>query len=153
MLGAHHVGDSNGRKRYAVGAAGGRVEGGGAGGTLAAAKDVGAEDKPVVGVDGFARADQVVPPAGLPVVEVVEAGAVVVAAEGVADEDGVVAGGVEAAVGFVAKGKTGEDAAIVAGEGFGGPVVARGHEADFARFGGGGGGRILGGVVHGWEGT
>ena len=153
VLGAHHVGDGYRRKRNAVGAAGGGTERGRAGGALATTEDVGAEDKPEVGIDGFARADEVVPPTGLTVVEAVEAGAVVVAAEGVADEDGVVAGGVEAAVGFVAEGETGEDAAVVAAEGLGGPVVARGHEADFARFGGGGGGRILGGVVNGWEGT
>ena len=39
-----------------------------------------------------------------------------VAAEGVADEDGVVAGGVEGAVGLVAEGETGELLAVFEGE-------------------------------------
>ncbi len=156
LLRAHHVADGDGGERDPVGAAGGGIGGEGAGGALAAAEHVGADDEVVVGVHGLAGADEVVPPAGLAVVERVDAGAVVVAGEGVADEDGVVGGGVEAAVGLVAQGETREHVAVVAGEGLGAGEIARLDEADLAGFGGGGGGKVVvveGGVVHagGWE--
>jgi len=57
---------------------------------------------------------------------------VVVAAERMADEDGVVARGVEPAVGFVAQGKTGEHLAALKGEGRGTDEVMRLNQADLA---------------------
>ena len=77
-----------------------------------------------------------------------------IAAEGVADEDGVVAGGVERAVGFVAEGETDEFLAVLKREG------ARAHEIlgrdesdvvgrEVGRRGRGGGGG-LGFVGHAW---
>jgi hypothetical protein len=62
----------------------------------------------------------------------VPAGGVVVAAEGVADEDGVVARGVEGAVGFVAEGEGGEGLTAAESKGFEMDEIARGHEADLA---------------------
>jgi len=117
---------------------------------LAAAEDVGADDEVAVGIEGFAGADEVIPPAGFAVGEGVDAGAVVVAREGVADEDGVGAGGVQATVGFVAEGEAGEGGAVVAGEGLGSGEVAGLDEADLARLGERGGGEIIieGGIVH-----
>ena len=77
-----------------VGPAGERVDRGRAGGALAAAEDVGADDERVVGVEGAAGADQRLPPAA-------GAAGPAVAGEGVEDEDGVVAGGIEPAPGAV----------------------------------------------------
>ena len=132
FLRAHHVADGDEGKLDPVGAAGFGVEGGRAGGALAAAEDVGADDEEAAGVDGLAGADEVVPPAGFFVGRRVPAGGVVVAAEGVADEDGVVARGVEGAVGFVAEGEGGEGLTAAERKGFGMNEIARGHEADLA---------------------
>jgi hypothetical protein len=131
-LGAHHVADRDEGKQDAVGPAGGGVEGGRAGGALAAAEDVGADDEEAAGIDGFAGADEVVPPAGLFVGRGSASRRVVVAAEGVADEHGVVARGVERAVGLVAKREAGEDLAAAERERFPVDEIARSNEADVA---------------------
>ena len=156
FLGAHHVEDGEGGEAKAVGFAGGGVGRRGAGGAGAAAGDVGADDEEAAGVDGLAGADKVVPPAGFFVGGGVPTGGVVVAGEGVADEDGVVAGGVKGAVGLVAEGEAVELLAVFEGEGTGENVVLGRDEADVVRRqvtrGGRGGGRGLGFVGHAGDG-
>lgn len=84
--------------------AGGWVGGGWAGGSVATAEGIGADDEPFAGVEGLAWADEVGPPAvvaffGPAAVGAgdvgVEACGVVAAGEGVEEEDGVAAVGVE----------------------------------------------------------
>ena len=99
FLEAHHVADGDDRELHRVGAAGRGVDRAGARRAAAAAEDVRAEDEVFVGVEGFAGADHVVPPAGLAFVA--DAGGVRVAGEGVQDQDRVRFGGVQFAVGFV----------------------------------------------------
>ena len=89
FLGGHHVADGHHRKFQAVGLAGGRVGAGRPGGSPAAADDVRTDHPVAVGVEGLARSDHAVPPAAVAVVRVVNAGGVVVARQGVADQDGV----------------------------------------------------------------
>ena len=113
FLGTNHVGDGNDGEVDAKGLTGGGVDRERTGGALAAADDVTAEDKVAVGVEGFAGADDVVPPAGFAVREAMDTGTVMIAREGVADEDGVVAGGIEAAVGLVANRESGDSATTV----------------------------------------
>ena len=102
----HHVADGDGGKIAAVGLAGGGVDAAGAGGAAATAQQIGADDEEAVGVDRLARADHDVPPAGI--VLLVVPGDVRIPAEGVADQDGVVARGVELAVGLVGDGDAGQ---------------------------------------------
>ena len=99
---------------------------------MAAAEDVGADDEEAAGVDGFAGADEVVPPAGFFVGRGVPTSAVVIAAESMANEDGVVAGGVQRAVGFVAELETGNALAAAEGERMRVDEIARRYEADLA---------------------
>ena len=72
----------------------------GSGGAAAAAQHVGADHEILVGVEGLAGADHVVPPAGLAGFGA-DAGGVGVAGEGVQHQDGVGLGGVQLAVGLV----------------------------------------------------
>src|SRR5688572_28219759 len=81
---------------------------GGAGGSLAAAEDVDADDEPAVRVDALAPADEVVPPARGRVAWPGRAGGVGVAGQGVADEDRVGARGVELAPRLVGEGEAPE---------------------------------------------
>ncbi|MNL61067.1 hypothetical protein D3C87_1849410 [compost metagenome] len=67
-----------------------------------AAEGVDGDDEVALGVDGLARPDHRVPPADLLVARVIAARRVRVAGEEVADEHGVVARRVEAAVGLEA---------------------------------------------------
>ena len=103
VLCPHHVPDRHAGKRDPVGAAGGRVDRSRPTGTLAAPDDVGAENEVAVRVDRLARPDQIVPPARFTVAQTVNARAVVVAAQRVANQDRVVARGVEPAIGLVAE--------------------------------------------------
>ena len=105
----HHVADGDGGEVAAVGLAGGGVEAAGAGGAAAAAQQIGADDKVAVGVNRLARAHRDVPPAGI--VLLVVLGHVRIAADGMADQDGVVARGVELAVGLVSDRDAGKLAA------------------------------------------
>ncbi|MNF78292.1 hypothetical protein D3C84_604680 [compost metagenome] len=100
-LAVHPVFHGQHREVGAVGAAGFRVAAAGSGGAVAAAEVVEADDEELAGVDRLAGADAAVPPARLAVVGAVVAGGVVVAGEGVADQHGIAALGVERAVGFV----------------------------------------------------
>ena len=113
LLGADHVADGHHREAEAVGAAGGRVDRRRAGAAGAAAEDVRADDEVAVGVDGPARPDHVVPPAGAGVPVGVDTGHVGVAGEGVEHEDGVAAVGVEGAERLVGQGDRPEPGAGV----------------------------------------
>ena len=132
LLRAHHVEDGDEGETDAIGPAGGGIGRGRAAGADAAAEDVGADHEEAGGVHGLARADQVVPPAGLAVLGRVHPGAVVVAAERMADEDGVVARGVELTVRLVAQGEAGEHLAALEGERLRADKVPRRDEAGLA---------------------
>ena len=88
------------REVRAKGLAGRRVGAAGAGGTVAAAEVVQADDKELVGVDGFAGTDTAVPPARFTVIGAVITGSMVVAGQGVADQHGVARRGIQLAIGF-----------------------------------------------------
>ena len=93
----------------AVRAAGLGVDAVGAGRAAAAAEDVGTDHEVTVGVDGLARPDGDLPPAR--VVLVVVPRNVRIARQRVANEHGVVAPGVEPAVGLVDHGNLGKSSA------------------------------------------
>src|SRR5690625_5503130 len=85
----------------APGFASGRVDAGGASRAVAAAQVVGAHHKKMVGINGFAGADVIVPPAGFAVFHAVIARSMMTARQSVANQHGIGAIGIELAVGFV----------------------------------------------------
>ncbi|CAE6960098.1 conserved protein of unknown function [Ectopseudomonas oleovorans] len=117
-LAVHPVFHGHHREVGAVGLAGGRVGAAGAGGTVAAAEVVEADDEELAGVDGLAGADAAVPPAGFAVVRAVVAGGVVVTGQGMADQHGIAACGVEFAIGFDDQFVLGQAAAAGQGQWF-----------------------------------
>src|SRR3990172_100691 len=137
LLGAHHVPDGDKGKVAAERPAGRGVERGRTGRTLAAAEYVGAKHVKPARVDRLARSDEVVPPAGFFSVGRMDAGAVMVAAEGVADDDGVVTRGVQTAISLEAQRESRQDLAALAGEGLRADEVARLDESNLAGAGGG----------------
>ena len=143
----HHVANGHKGEGESEGPPGLRVGRGGAAGALAAAEDVGANDEEMVRVDGLGGADEVVPPTGLGVGQGMDARAMVVAAERMADQDSVVVRGVEAAVGFVAQGEAGQDLAALEAERLRTDKIMRLDEADLAGFRGRAGNVLLR-VVH-----
>ena len=132
LLRAHHVADRDEREGEAERAAGRGVDRRRPGRALAPAEHVGAEHVEAARVDRLAGADEVVPPAGLGVGERVHAGAMVVAAQRVADEDRVVARGVERAVGLVPQREAGQRLAAFKSERLRVDEVPRLDEADLA---------------------
>ena len=86
-LGAAHVVDGDDGKIHGVRFAGGGIGRARAGGTFAAAEDVGADDEVAVGIEGEAGPDHEVPPAGAAIL--MRARDVGIAAERVEDQDGV----------------------------------------------------------------
>jgi len=55
----------------------------------------------MVGVDGLAGSDTFIPPTGFFVARLMVAGRMVVATEGVTNQDGIAALGIEGAIGFI----------------------------------------------------
>ena len=86
--------------------------GGRAGGAHAAAQDVGADDEIAVGVDALARPDHDVPPSGLGIVSGVVSGHVGIAGQGVGDQHGVAAIGIQVSAGLEGQGHRSEGRAI-----------------------------------------
>lgn len=151
-LGIDDIASADGGERGAVGFGGSGVDGGRAGGAVAAAEVVGAEDEVFVGVEDLAGADEEIPPAALavfgPAVAGVgdgggDAGGVLGAGERVEEQDGVVFGGVEGAVAFVSDAGVGEGVAGGQGERFvwGADDASAGVKFYGSRGGGHGGGR------------
>ena len=100
LLHVHHVLDGDHGKVEPVGLSCFGIYGGGAGRALAAAKNVGADHEVLVRVQGLARPDDDVPPAGL-LLALVPACGMGVAGEGVADQHGIALLLVQLAVGLV----------------------------------------------------
>ena len=96
------VGNGYGGKVRRIRMAGERVDAVGAGSAAASAQDVGADDEIAVGIDEPARAHDDIPPSGR--IRVVVPGHVRVAADGVADQDGVVARLVQIPLSLVSNG-------------------------------------------------
>ena len=71
------------------------------GGSGTAAEIVAADNVKPIGVDGLARTDTDVPPAGFGIVHAVKAGGVVITGKSVADQHRIVAIAVERSIGFV----------------------------------------------------
>ncbi len=125
--------DGDHREIRAPGLAGGGVGAGRAGGPVAAAEVVQADDEEAVGIERPAGADDVVPPAdvgrGFAGLVGAAAGDVVMAGQRMADEDGVRFRGVERAVGFIHQVEGGQHAAALQSEGL---VEVRALRADDA---------------------
>ena len=98
-VGIDNVADSDGGKGRGVGLGGRGIDGSGPSRPFAAPQDVGADDVVVTSIDALARTDHAVPPPRRAIGG--EPGGMGIAGEGVADEDDVVAFGIELAVGFV----------------------------------------------------
>ena len=86
-LGPDDIAQGDLREEAAVRAARAGVGRERAGRALAAAEAVHPDDEEAVGIDGLARTDEAIPPTRLTVVGGVAAGDVMVAAQGVRDED------------------------------------------------------------------
>ena len=96
------VADGDGGKVRAIAPARGRVDGVGPGRAAAAAENIGTNDEVAIGVDGLARSDHDLPPAG--VILGIVPGHVRIARQGVANQHGVVALGIELPVGLKSHG-------------------------------------------------
>ena len=104
----HHVADGDGRKIRAVRFAAGRIEAVWPGRAATAAQQIRTDDKKSVGVHRFARANQNIPPTRI-VLRVV-AGDMRIAANGMADQNSVVTGGIQFSVSFKSHRDTGQGA-------------------------------------------
>ena len=87
FLGFNHVSDRNYRKLKTVGQNGLRVYGAGAGGSHAAADNVGANHEIFIGINAFAGTDHVVPPTGFLVVRFIVTGHMGVTGQGVQNKN------------------------------------------------------------------
>ena len=134
-LGPDDVAQGDLREEAAVGTARAGVGRERTGRALAAAEAVHPDDEEAVGVDGLARTDETIPPARLAVGRRVAARDVVVAAEGVRDEDRVRLVRQQRAVGLVTQGQPGEFAAKLQRERIRGHEILPGDRAEFAEWG------------------
>src|SRR5690606_2586643 len=114
----------------AVGLIGLRIEAARPRRAIATAEVVQADDEEAVGVDGLARADARIPPARLAVVHAVVAGGVVMPREGMADQHGIAARGVQFAIGFVGQLVIGQGTAASEHQWFGEMRDLRAHQAN-----------------------
>jgi hypothetical protein len=112
----NHVANGDGWKIAAVRPSGRRVEAAGSRRAATPAEEVRADHEVLVGIDRLAGTDHDVPPARI--ILGVVSGHVGVAAEGMAEEDGVVLRGAERAVGFVGDRHTRQPPAEFQLEGF-----------------------------------
>ena len=147
LLRAHHVANRDKGKRQAERPARGGIERERPARALAAAEDVGAEHEKPARVDRLAWADEIVPPTRLRIGQRMDAGAMMVAAERMADDDRVVPGGIEMAVRFIAQRELRQHLAALEDERLGMDKIARLDETDLSGLGGCAGNVILR-VVH-----
>jgi hypothetical protein len=112
-VGVHPVFDRDHGKVRAPRLAGGRIGAARTRGAMATAEVVYADDEESVRVERSSGTDDVVPPAEVGQVVRRMAGDVVVAGQGMADEDGVRFGGIERAVGFIDEVEGGQHAAAL----------------------------------------
>ena len=139
MLAVDPIPHGNDGKIRPIGFAGIRVMGFGAGTAVTAPQIVQADHKKTIGIDGFAGANAGIPPAWLFVVTAVEAGGMVVAGKGVADQDSITLGRVQLAIGFKHQLIVGQGFATLQGDGV---VAAENLGLDDAN-----GAFLLGGIV------
>ena len=100
-LGIDHVMNGHHGKVQGVGPSGLRVDRTGTCRAFAPSDDVGANDEVFSRVEGFARADHDIPPAGLAFVGMIEAGGVGVAGKRMKNQNGVVFGRAQFTIGLV----------------------------------------------------
>lgn len=131
MLGIHHVRDSHDGKVEIVGVARFGVYGRRTTGALAAANTIRANDKESGGVDRFTGSNDIVPPASFTVAEAMDAGGMVIATEGMTNENGIRFVRIQFTVGFVTEGKAGKLFAGFKAKRFMGDKVFPLHEAYF----------------------
>ena len=136
-LGANDIPQRDLREKPPEAAAGPRVDGQGAGGTLATADAVHADDEEAIRVDGLAGPDEHIPPARLDVVRPVAARHVVVAAQRVGHEDRVGLVRQQGAVRLVAQGQLRQHPAQFQREGLGRVKILERDRAELGRGGGG----------------
>ena len=134
-LGPDDVTQGDLREEAAVGAARAGIGRERTGRALASAEAVHPDDEEAVGVDGLARPDETIPPPWLAVGGRVAPGDVVVAAQGVGDEDRVRLVRQQRAVGLIAQGQAGQFAAELQRERLRGSVILPGDRAEFAEWG------------------
>ena len=115
-LRVHPVFHRDDGERGAIRLAGGRIGVHGPRRAEAGAQIVDADDKELVGIDGLARTDQVIPPALTVGLVGIGSGHVVATGQGVADQDGITALGIEFAVGFEDQFETGQRGAARQGD-------------------------------------
>ena len=134
-LGPDDVAQRDLREEAAVGTARTGVGRERTGRALAAADAVHADDEETVGIDGLAGTDETIPPARLTVVGGIAAGDVMVAAQGVRDEDRVRLVRQQRAVGLVAQGQAGQFTAELQRERLRGSAILPGDRAELAKVG------------------
>ena len=106
----HHVGYGDHREVHRKRLTGPWISAGRARAAHAAAQHIGADHEPIIRVHRLARPHQPRPPAGLAGARV-GAGNILIEREGVADQDGIGAIGVEPAIGFIGDGEIRQHAA------------------------------------------
>src|ERR1039458_8840963 len=102
-LGIDHIVNRYHGKTQGVGPPGVGVDRAGSRGTFAASNNVGTDHKILSRVEGLARANHNIPPAGIPFMRVIEAGGVGVAGKSVKNQNGIVFGRTQLPIGLVSQ--------------------------------------------------